>query len=141
MKKQILYVLMMALCLNAFAADVEKPNIALKSKEDTDAEKVLNDFLLEYDEGTIQSNYKSAVKKNASLKTLDTALPPRTPDLFASGLFMPYEDDQAIYHDFDKIFFKIKDGNWNLDKKVGVASKSGILFTKEFGFEKVEDKK
>ena len=123
------------LALNVYATEVDHAKIFIKSVEELEAEKVLNEFLLEFDETTIKKDYKKAVKQNSALKRIDIDLPPRTPDLFESGLFMPYEDDQKIYHDFDRIYYKVKDGNWNLDKKAEATGRSGIVFSKETGYE------
>lgn len=127
------------LCCASFGAEaiVEKPQIIEKVKPEIDAEKVLNDFLLEYDQGTINRDMKGALRKNAASKSINTALPPRTPDLFASGLFMPYEDNHGMYHEFDRIYFKIKDGSWNLSGKKGDMESGigGFVFTKESGVE------
>jgi ABC-type glycerol-3-phosphate transport system substrate-binding protein len=99
-----------------------------------EAKEQIDAFLQKYDGKTIDNETVSALEKDSDRKPNKiVGLPPRTPELFASGLFMPFTDDMGMYHSYDHIYFKVKDGRWDLDSKEQAHVKNGFLFTREEG--------
>ena len=93
-------------------------------------------FLQEYDDVTIDEEKTEALLHHSTNKNISKGLPPKNDDLFASGLYMPFEDSSHIYHDYDHVYFKVVNGSWNLDAVKNKNKKQGYIFTKEKGLSK-----
>lgn len=98
-----------------------------------DSRSKIDTFLQKYDEKSIEKKKTDALVQDSKNRTILEGLPPKTPDLFASGLYMPYEDDAGIYHDYDHIYFKVRNGKWDLDSVKEKGERSSFVFTKEAG--------
>ncbi|MEA3373739.1 MAG: TraV family lipoprotein [Campylobacterota bacterium] len=134
MKKSHFTAGLLALLLLSGCSSHEAPKPIEKKLDATSSKAELEAFLNKYDQENIKAEKKAALTQDSDRREIAQGLPPRTPDLFASGLFMPYDDDHGIYHNYDHIFFKIKDGKWDLDSSAENQHRGGFVFTKEEGY-------